>query len=226
MHNKNVVAQLHYRHTSTHGRSALFVFIAVILLLGTSALFIIWPVVEIKVVPQIIIREINKTIVIYLDAKAVSANQGLVPGKLLLNSAELRPWEESIYNIFKVNQGQIIIAKSDLKQIETEYLKELQDGYVVLSYTSEMEQVSPTKKLNTHTWPIKLNINARTILSLPTPNWPERIIGLTLQEAESKLALEPGVESIKIKFYPYFLANFSQKLQKDESKYKITLDIK
>ena len=52
-----------------------------------------------------------------------------------------------------------------------------------------MEQVSPTKKLNTHTWPIKLNINARTILSLPTPNWPERIIGLTLQEAESKLAL-------------------------------------
>ena len=64
MHNKNVVAQLHYRHTSTHGRSVLFVFIAVILLLGTSRIVYYWPVVEIKVVPQIIIREINKTVII------------------------------------------------------------------------------------------------------------------------------------------------------------------
>lgn len=207
---------------SRRSRYLLYVFLSLLTILLISLLWQIWPIVTIVLEPKIEPLTKDIRVVVDMDVKETIFSTGVLAGRRLTTDT-LKPQSDEVV-IYKPLFN-VAYKKSDfIKIILQELLKQLPNEYAIFEPSIKIHSINLLNG-GPNTFTILARVTADSYVLPPYEYWTERLKGENTNKAYNWLINQPGVKSVKFKFYPNFLAKISQKLPNNSTRVIFTLDI-
>jgi len=214
-------------HTTTGGRRGLYIFLfgALILIGGIS--YLIWPIVDIVVTPKIDHIQRNFSLKLDLDVSTTITQSGIVPVRYLKPGENLSSLESLGLLAITTNKSDtLLVVKKDLESTWQYALdSSLSPNDNIISNNTKINYKPATVMPSGKSFTLPVMIEVDIYRQFPVKYWKEQLVGKTKDQALNWLNLQPGVDKVKINYYPYFFANISQKFPSNPSALRFTLDL-
>jgi len=213
-------------HTTSGGRRWLYIFlIGAVVLIGGIA-YLIWPIVDIVVTPKIDHIQRNFNLKLDLDVTAGIPQSGIVSVRRLQVGEQVNNLEDSGLLALTTNRGyNLVVVKKDLENTWQYALNSsLSPNDKIIAGSNKLSYKLATVMPSGKSFTLPVFIEADTYRQFPVKYWKEQLVGKNKEQAINWLNIQPGVEKIKINYYPYFFSNISQKFPSNTSAIRVALD--
>ncbi len=213
-------------HLGKWSSLAFYLFWLLVVTLVSGVFISLWPTAVVKITPQTDKLSLATSLHISLDLTGGSPNSWLVAGRQLQAGEDWSALERSGYRVYSVGKQNIAAAEKDLRASLDKFVKQnMPVDYLIVpeSLAIMWGDYQPDKSER------GLNLPVSVVFSIyrhfPVVDWKNRLADLNLNEANSWLRKQTGVNSSTISIHPAFLAKIREKLPTNPNLIRFTLDI-
>ncbi|MDP3986243.1 MAG: hypothetical protein U1C53_00985 [Candidatus Veblenbacteria bacterium] len=207
------------------GRRMVYVFIVCVIGLAVGILARVWPIAMVIIQPHGELVRSTVELKVDLDLQQASPATFTIPGRTLEVGEDRNLLSRQQLLLRTVDETSIVISAAAVDELVALAMRKATPPTSLVSSESVVVRegtwsVAPSGRL----FKSQLKVEAQSYPLLPLATWRPQLVGLSLAEALDFLRSQPGVEGVNINFYPWFFPNPSQKMPKNESAIKFSLD--
>jgi len=221
---RRVLATHSLRATRQSWRVVLvFVVVAILLMVGIA--WKAWPIAVVEIKPTIAPIQGTTELNVDLDITEPSLATVTIPGRWLAIGKDRNQLAAEEFLVRVVDGHSIVFSAADLQAAVTASLMRLSAAdSVILLKTVDINEGQWEAAVSGRSFHSSITATAQAYQDLPFKIWTSELAGISKDEAEEILRSKPGVDKVTIMFYPSFFPNPSQKLPREESAIRFTLD--
>jgi len=210
-----------------NSRLGIFSFIGLVLLLLLGIAWQSWPIVNVIIQPKQEQIVTDLAVNVFIGIAQTSGATATIPGRYLTLTDNREQLLATGYAMRTIDNETIIFETSALNQQILQSLKKIMpQGAILIPASLEVKEKSWQKLSAGNLYRAQVVAKASYYNELSFNHWSDEIIGLAITDARQILQSKVGVDQVKIEFYPFFLAKFSQKIPRDSSRLRFRLDTK
>ena len=221
---KRVIATHSVRATRP-GRRLIFLFIIVVIGLAVSLVFKIWPIAKISIKPDIHALTGEFQIKVDLDISSPNPATRVMPGRIMAVGEDSNILAGQNYFVRNIKGTSLVFSQADLDSVTISVLAKLAgEQATLLPESVKVEEGDWSVGSSGRLFFSNLTAHGQFYSQLPLHYWSQEIAGRPIKEVTQILSDKPGVDKVEVRLYPFFFSNISQKIPKDQSNIRFTLD--